>query len=58
MGHDETVIADAKLLAQQSTVLTDGLNIVATVAVDVKLAIRPRTESTVARRTERYHILV
>ena len=58
MGHDETIVADAQLLAQQGAVLTDGLNIVATVAVDVELAIRPRTESTKARRTERFHILM
>ena len=58
MGHDETVVANTQLLAQQSTVLADGLSIVATVAVDVELAIRPRTESTAPRRTECYHILM
>ena len=58
MGHDETVVADAKLSAQQSSVLADGLSIVATVTVDVELAIRSRTESPTPRRTERYHILM
>ena len=58
MGHDKTFVANAKLLAQQSTVLVDGLSIVATIAVDVELTIRPSTESSTARCTERYHILV
>jgi hypothetical protein len=58
MRHDETVVADAQLLAQQSAVLADGLSIVATVAVDVELAIRPRTESTTSRRTERNNVLM
>jgi hypothetical protein len=58
MGHDETIVADVQLLAQQGAVLTDGLSIVATVAVDVELAIRPRTESTTSRRTERNNVLM
>ena len=58
MGHDEPVVADAQLPTQQGAVLADSLSIVATVAVDVELAIRPRAESSTPRRTERHHILV
>ena len=56
MRHDELVITDIKQLTQQGTVLADGLVSVATVAIDVELAVAPCAESSLAGSAKCYHV--
>ena len=58
MRHDEPLVADAQLLTQQGAVLMDSLSVVATIAVDIKLAIASCAETSLSRRAERHNILV
>jgi hypothetical protein len=58
MRHDEPLVADAQHLTQQSAVLMDSLSVVATIAVDIKLAIASCAETSLSRRAERHNILV
>jgi hypothetical protein len=57
MGHQQAMVFYAQNLAKQRPILSDGLLAVATIAIDVKLAIAPMAIASLSSGAEGRHAL-